>query len=204
MNKYKFIKKIIVIGLIAISFSSFSQSEDNWELALSKNGVEIYTRKTDGHVIKEFKAITDVNLSAGEVRDLLANPETYPDWMNSVKEAHLIKKENGLYYIYSRIDVPWPFDDRDEISTTEFVEDSVSGDILCKINILEDYGNEKKGLVRIKEGYGKWILKNNEDGGCKVTFQFYADPGGHLPKNIVNMFIENSPYKTLLALKKMK
>ncbi len=201
---YNFIKKIILVGLITISFTLFSQSNDNWELSLSKHGVEVYTRKTDGHAVKEFKAIADVNLSAEEVKNLLINPETYPDWMNSVKEAYLIKKENGLYYIYSRIEVPWPFDDRDEISTTEFVEDSVSGDILCKINILENYGDEKKGLVRIKDGYGKWILKNNENGGCNVTFQFYADPGGSLPKSLINMFIESSPYKTLTALKKMK
>ena len=193
---------MIFAGLLVYAACVQAQNEE-WEFKKSKNGIDVYTRSILGKKVKEFKAVTVVNTKKENILKNLLTPETYSEWMDGIESAKLIKRVGDTYYIYSRLKFPWPFDDREEFTTTEIIKDTTGTKILCKINILKDFGNSTEGLVRIIDGYGSWLLEDGGNGKTKVVFRFYADPAGNLPKSIVNMFIEDSPYNTLLSLKKM-
>jgi hypothetical protein len=57
--------------------------------------------------------------------------------------------------------------------------------------------------LRIEISQGSWIFKKIDDNRVEVIHQFMSDPGGNIPKWIVNMFIVSGPYKTLENLKEI-
>ena len=58
-------------------------------------------------------------------------------------------------------------------------------------------------IVRIRKAKGKWIFKKNDRKMVDITYQFYGDPEGNIPTAIINLFIVNGPYKTLLNIKNL-
>ena len=69
--------------------------------------------------------------------------------------------------------------------------------IISKPNYIPD----KSGIVRIEEAKGIWKFTQKENGETKVLYQFLGDPGGNIPSWIINIFIVDGPYKTLMNLK---
>ena len=195
--------------MILLPFLSISQADDGWNLALSKNGIEVYTRKPDNLKMKEFRAEANIKAKPEKILEMILDAENYKNWMANVQDGRILKKEDeNTYYIYSSVDMPWPFDDRYEISKTEVVSDSLPGTIFCNVTIEKgDAGEaitkENEGMVRIVNGFGYWKLTDDGKGVTHVVYSFYADPGGNLPAGVVNMFVEKSPYKTLSNLKKI-
>ena len=62
---------------------------------------------------------------------------------------------------------------------------------------------EKKDVVRIRNAEGKWIFEDLKNGHIRVTYQFYGDPEGNIPSWIINLFIVDGPYDTLINLRSM-
>jgi hypothetical protein len=56
-------------------------------------------------------------------------------------------------------------------------------------------------FVRIDNASGFWLLCEN-NGKTTVTYQFFTDPKANFPDWVINLFIVDGPYKTLLNLKK--
>jgi hypothetical protein len=115
--------------------------------------------------------------------------------------AELFKTEGeDRFYVYSEVGVLWPFNNRDEItlSVVKRKEDSV--EITIEITIIQDFVLEKKGIIRMSSGNGEWIFTPIENGKTKIYHRFGADPGGNIPAWIVNIFLVDAPYKTMLAL----
>jgi hypothetical protein len=194
---------MIFVGLLlSFGFLQAQQQKGGWELALSKDGIKVYTRKANNQRIKEFKAITTIQAPIDTILPYLLDVPGYVEWMNAVKEAKMLRKEENVFYSYSVAALPWPFDDRDQVAKTTVEKDTLTGQVVCNIEVMKEGYPEDKKKVRIKEGFGHWLLKENDSSSTVVEYRFYADPGGNLPEGIVNMFIEESPFKTLKALRK--
>ncbi len=202
-----FNKSLLILAFIFSTTLVFAQTDEGWNLALSKKGIDVYTRKPANAKMKEFKAETHLNAAPDKILTVILDAENYKNWMANVEEGQLIKKENdSTYLIHSAVGMPWPFDDRYEITRTVVLTDSLPNTIICKVTVLKENiegFEENENDVRIVDGYGYWRLEDDGNGGTNVIYSFYADPAGNLPKGIVNMFIEESPYKTLLNLKSM-
>ncbi len=198
------IKNIALISLLLCSFTAVFGQQDSWHLAKDKNGIRVYTRHVDGTKIKEYKAVASVDAPPEKLLPLITTAANYKQWMSGLKEAKTIRWEgDSVYYTWSRLAIPWPFHDRDEVTHSVIVKDSLHGIYTIKSTIVKGIVPEKEGLVRMTKGHGHWLLQKLPDGKTKVEFQFLADPAGNLPASIVNLFIVDSPYKTLLSLKKL-
>jgi hypothetical protein len=52
-------------------------------------------------------------------------------------------------------------------------------------------------------GRGSWEFIPLGNGTTKVYHNFGGDPGGKIPAWIVNMFLVDGPYKTMIGLRKL-
>lgn len=183
--------------------NAFSQDDETeWKLAKEKDGIEIYTRKIEGYSIKEYKSISAVEASPEELLDIMIDVESYIDWMANVKETKMVKHDVAeKFYVYTEVEVPWPFDNRDEVSLSEVSRVPETGAIKIQISIVESEIPEKKGVIRLTEGEGVWIFTPLADGTTEIYHQFAAEPGGSIPTWLANMFLVDGPYKTMLGLK---
>ena len=52
---------------------------------------------------------------------------------------------------------------------------------------------EKKGIVRINNSLGKWIITPLDNNQVRVEYTLHVDPAGSLPSWLVNMFSGEAP-----------
>jgi hypothetical protein len=171
----------------------------SWELEKNDDGIKVYTRTVEGQPIKEFKAITSIKANHLAIKKVILNVGGYVNWYPDVVEAKVVKRKSATEVIaYTRLDVPWPASDRDVVSSISSSSTTNSSKVILKS--ASGYVSKKDGIVRIPYTSGFWKLTTTK-GVTEVHFQYIGNPGGSLPDWIINMFIVDSPYQTLINLK---
>jgi hypothetical protein len=199
--RLKLFISMLVCLFLANDAVSQSDTASGWKLAKDKNGIRIYTRLAEDSKFKEYKSLADIDATPEELLAELLDVGSYTEWMAQVKLAEILETDGeDKFYVYSEVKIPWPFDNRDEITLSEVERPAGSEEIRIKINIIKDFIPEKKGIVRIPSGNGLWIFTPMENGKTRVYHRFAGDPGGTIPAWVVNMFLVDQPYKTMLAL----
>ena len=193
--KYK--SSLIPILLFMISLSAQAQK---WELAKNEDGIKVYTRKVEGRSVKSYKAKAVINAPIDKVYFIYTDLESYQKVMQDQAEIELLEKNNERYILYSKIDMPWPADDRDMVSETE-IEKKDNGQIIIRSKCLKNRLAPKKDYVRIKDCWE--IVTLTPVGNDKVEIQIEGlfNAGGSLPGWIVNMFLVDSPFDTIKNIK---
>jgi len=163
-------------------------------------GIQVYTRTVKTSSIKEYKATTIVKASIKSLVNKIIDGEQLKKWNYKTIISELLeKKDKNKYIIYMYNNLPWPAKDRDHVSELEVIAVS---DSLTKVAIKSDAKRipEKKGVIRVVEFSGYWILEKTKL-GVNVTQQMHGDPGGSLPTFIVNSMLVNAPFNTFKRLK---
>ncbi len=185
---------IILICLIL----QISVNAQNWELKKNKNGVKVYTRKTQSGYY-EFKAMTTIDASINQVYNIIADANNYSSWIDQVSFSKLISKNNSSFTVYYQIDLPAGVRNRDIILYNQIVTYStavIKVDLKCNNTAY----NIEKSYTRIDDAYGYWLFEAS-GGKSSVTYQFYSNPKGNFPAWLINLFIVDGPYETLINLK---
>jgi hypothetical protein len=197
---------IINVFIICMAFKpgineSHLLNPTEWKLEKTGNDIKVYTRQSEGSSIKEFKAVTTVTANMKSLESLIENVSDYPNWQTNIATAKILKQVNKTeQYIYYTTDLPWPMTDRDVVI---FSEKTVEVDGTVRYNILSkpDYITGTDDFLRIKNAKGIWQL-TPQGNKIEIIYQFYGDPAGSIPSSIINMFIVDGPYSTLLNMKK--
>ena len=124
---FRTILYISTLTLIFFSLQVYSQNSE-WGIEKNKNGIRVYTRKTDASPIKEFKAITMIDASFKTLVKILDDSDNYSNWIANCDFSKTLKKvSDGERIDYAKIKVPWPLSDRDMISKYKYSIDYEKG-----------------------------------------------------------------------------
>ena len=196
---------IIIILCSFILSSTNTLAQEKWKLAKDKDAIKIYTRSIEGTRLKEYKGEAILSATIEQLYNYLIKVENYQDWVYECKESTLISKVDDKEYIYYSIyKMPWPFYNRDIV--TKMV---VSGSneekqiITLETKLIEGIIEKKEKLKRIPVYYEITTLVQQENRSVKMIMEGYIDPGGNIPKGIMNMFIAEGPYKSIINIKKI-
>ncbi len=192
------ITKYTLGALFFFCFFSGVQAQDNdgWVLKNEKNDVKVFYRKTSD--IYELKLITSIKSSLSGLVTLLSEVENYPGWGYKVAESKLVSQASDKESVYySKLDFPWPLDDRDIIMHNRITQDPISRKIVATSVAEPATLPENSGVVRIKNAKTKWTIVPGQGGWLYVEYYIYSDPGGNLPDWLVNMAIDVGPRETI-------
>ncbi|HEY9114288.1 MAG TPA: START domain-containing protein [Bacteroidales bacterium] len=193
----------IIAILSAIQINGVAQETD-WKLEKEKDGISVFTREVGGLKIKEFKATATIRTNTEFLVAMVLDAETYVDWIDKMEVAEIIEKVNSNeFYIYSEVDVPWPFENRDIVTLNKVNRNHENGSVKIEIAAVTGKVPEKEGVVRMPESGGFWQFTPQKDGKTAVVYQYLADPGGGIPDWLVNAFLVDGPYKTLENMKRI-
>jgi len=198
---------VILFGVIfSLCLNSFNLSEidpgGDWILAKDKNNIKIYTREREGSNIKEFRAITSTTANMEQLESHMLEVADFPAWQANVTTAKILKQISPTeMYIYYTSDLPWPVSDRDIIAHCVRTETEV-GIVTYTLFGKPDYIPRNEDFIRIPKSLGSWRFIPEDDGVIKIIYQFYGDPSGSLPAWIINMYIVDGPYQTLINLRR--
>lgn len=179
-----------------------AQQENTWEQINEKDEIKVYTRQEEGNKLKSMKmtCLIEGNSLSSFVA-VFQDMASYPDWVYSSEEPNLLEEISSQeVYYYVRSEFPWPFSDRDFVVHNKVWQDSETNTFYSKSVALNDYIDEVDGVVRIKEFEGYWKITPRPDGKYYLEYTFYTDPGGSIPRWIVNHFLDVGPFKTIKSL----
>ncbi len=174
-----------------------------WKLVQDKDGVKVFLEPVPGSKIMQFKGVTTINSSLDSILAVLYDAAACPKWVHNCRQATRLR-DIGFYeaYIYQIINFPFPVKDRDLILHSVMTQDPETKEVTIELSSAPDYIADTDN-VRIKESTGYYFLKPLPDGNVDVTWQHYTDPGGGVPKWIVNSLLTATPFRTLKNLKEI-
>jgi hypothetical protein len=194
---------ISILLIILCSSVMMGSTKAQWELVKNENGIKVFLRTVPGSKIKEFKGVTNINSSLDSILAVLDDTEACPKWVHNCKDpVKLSEISFNEGYVYQVIDFPFPVKDRDIILHSVMSQNPDTKEVTIQLNAVPDYISETKN-VRIKKSDGFYLLKPLPDGSVEVTWQHHTDPGGGIPKWLVNSLLVDTPFKTLKNLRQL-
>ncbi len=169
-----------VAAILALLALEAGAEEDGWELAKSKEGIEVYTRDVEGFEVREFRARAVVPAPMAAVVGWWRDPTTYTRWINRCAEARRIEVESGDNANYLKFDFPFPASDRDVVVRARTVESSTKRMVFEGGNV-EGLLPETSGVVRVVMLRIRWEFSSQGDAASVVVYQLHMDAGGSLP-----------------------
>lgn len=191
----KFFFLTIIMSLVVINLQA-----QEWEISKQEDGVTAHTKLREGG-IKEVKITTEVSAPLDKVIRFITDYDNPKEWKHSTRSSKIVnKKSDQEFKVYFVIATPWPLKDRDFYADVSVKHSE--GNQECEIIFIPDTGQQKHGnKVRMNDFDTKWILSEQADGKISVELYSYGDPVG-VPISFVNMFIVDTPFKTVKNLKR--
>ena len=177
-------------------------AQDNWSLSVNREGIQVYTRPIENSKIKAIKVVTNLQATSSQLVAAIMDIQTCNEWVYHSAENILIKQVSPLELIYySRVDVPWPVEDRDYVVHIEVEQHPQTKVITVNSPCIPGYVAEKKNIVRISHTVGKWTITPIGKNQVKAEYILEVDPMGSIPAWLTNLFATKGPLETFRNLK---
>jgi hypothetical protein len=162
-----------------------------WQQAAKSDGVYVYSREKQGTDVREVKAQGMIDAPPQAVWKAIRDYEAYTKTMPYTEVSKILDREEGekVLYVYNVIKAPL-VDRRDYAIKVVDESDWRDGQGYLKVSWTAANDRAPKlaeGTVRVEVNDGYWKLEPRE-GGAKTfaTYYLYTNPGGALPKWVVN------------------
>ncbi|MHB8205980.1 START domain-containing protein [Mucilaginibacter sp.] len=196
------VNKVLFISLLFVMRLYTASAQNNWKLSTEKDGIKVYTSMMTDSKIKAIKVECDLNATPSQLVALVMDVNTAPYWVYHVKSAKLVKQVSPaeLYY-YSEVSLPWPAENRDFVAHLIVSQDPNTKVVTIDGPAVPGFVPIKKGIVRIDNSMGKWIITPLGPDQLHVEYSIHVDPGGALPAWLVNIFGTEAPLQIFRSLK---
>lgn len=196
------VNRKLFISLFMMLAAASASAQNDWKLSADKEGIKVYTSVVPDSKIKAVKVECDLNTTPSQLVAVIMDINTAPDWVYHVKSAKLVKQvsPSELYY-YSEVSLPWPAANRDFVAHLTVSRDPATKMVTIDGPAVPGYVPLKKGIVRIDNSFGKWVVTPQGANQVHVQYSIHVDPGGSLPAWLVNIFATDAPLKIFENLK---
>ena len=200
----------LVFSVIGLCLSILSQTaiavveRVDMKLILDKNDIKIWSYRLPNSPYHGFKAVTTVKSSLTGAVAMVMDTQAANRWLYRTLAVEPIQLQNNNMDFLIRVvsDFPWPFKDREAIVKGKIIQDSHSHYVTIESQSLDDYPI-RDGYERMPKVEGGWLFRPLGNGQVEVTMTGHADLGGAVPAVIVNLLIQEHPYQSLLAMRKI-
>jgi hypothetical protein len=171
----------LIFLLVIPGFSIYQPTEENpWEFRKEQEGVKVYSRAVRGSNIREVQAFAVLDFPIEIISCLLNDIPGQAQWMPDVLESRLLEDDPLQPVQYTRIGAPRPVSDRDVVIIS-FIRQSEDRVVRSFHSTTHKDAPPKRGITRIPQTSGSWLLESVDGQKTKVTYQIHSDPGAHCP-----------------------
>ena len=200
MNK---IKWFIYLSFGIVSLSSFTLVSNNeeWKLGTEKDGIKVYTRKTDQCKMKTSRAEMFVPVTMDKVLAVLNDFDSYAGWFPSCQNAKILKRINDNEFMaILTYKTPWPLPNLDCVERLTIDRTSNGDTAYIIVSAEPGYVAMAKDVSRVKQMKGSWKLVSVK-GGTYMINEYYSDMGGLVPAWIGNTQAVEIPFNIFSNIK---
>lgn len=184
--------RLLVYAGFALAFAAGASpcpaAEPDWSLVTVRDGVEVHARSVPGSPVAEVKATMIVEATPARVFAVLLDSDRFVEFVPYVVEVRTVARDSpSVWYVYQRISPPF-VSDRDYTLRHESFEEPQSGRYELRWQAAGARGPPpREEVVRVNLCTGAYLVQG-VDGGARtrLSYQLHTDPGGALPKWLVN------------------
>lgn len=180
-------------------------SDPDFRAVIDRNHVRVWTCAIPAEPLRGFRAVTTVRSSLSGLVALLLDTGAAPEWVFRTSRIELLRRDDRAQTFTVRAETNfWPLQDRDVVINGRIQQDpdSLTVHIDSQSTPPGQYP-ERQEFVRMPNMRGNWEFRPLGNGMVEVTMSGIADPGGSIPDFLVNLVIEETPYQTLLGLRRV-
>jgi len=186
-------KSIAVIAFLVAAFFlpgiSAEEEKAAWIKSFEKDGITVYKRDVPESSVKEIKAQARIDASAERIWKVIGDFDNYKDFMPYTKESEITHEEDDTFYFYTYLQIGWGIGDR--FYTIRITKERNAGNegAYKKNWDLADKDTKtphRPGAIEVPVNKGYWLLTPRGADSTDVVYYLYTDPGGGIPKIIVN------------------
>jgi hypothetical protein len=199
----------ILLGLLlAATVSAPSFADDGaapaWETLRVEAGIQVARRVVPGSDFVAFRGEGDIDAPLLAVADVLVDVPHDNEWMDSVREARILRKVSDTEYIlYSHVGTPPPLTDREFVTDVHVSIDPAGDGLRVDMRSVDDPLAPSTGYVRANLTGSTFTLRANPDHRTThVVAEVHCDPRGMIPAWVMNSFQKSWGYKTLQSLRR--
>ena len=196
----------LIISLVSILQATpvTKSSSIKWSLIRQADDIQVYSRFRKDKRIKSAKGVVILRAKMDVLLSILEDIRLLPQWLYQCQYAKTLEQINIVErndYIYTNI--PWPGWDRDVVVHSVFRQNRKTKEVEISFDSLPDKVALKARVVRIRTMTGRLLLTPQKDNRIKVTYEVNADPGGRIPRWMVNDMVSDFPFYSLQRLREL-
>ena len=177
--------------LLAVSLVAAPPAGEGWTIAAQNERLTVYARERKATGVQEMRAEGVLDAPPQKVWRVLRDYQRYPQTMPFIQVSRVLESEQGgkVIYVYSVVRAPM-IDARDYVIRVLDESDWKDGRGYLKVSwkIANERAPKSEGnMVRVEVNDGFWLLEPSDNGErTRAVYYLYTDPGGAIPKWIVN------------------
>ncbi len=204
MKKLKHMIRLLFL-LSTLSNSLFGHKViSEWETAKKTESVELQYRWVnvgDSLKTRELRAILTIQAPIGSIIKNLNTENNYQQWSVGVENCKTYEKSGNGWVMYTLFDIPKPFTKQDLIA--RYTIEKVGNNTVIKVESIPEYLPLKKGISRMKNYLGCWILEPGSGNCSHITFYSTSFTKPMFPRFIQDPVIQRMLVKSFDTLIKM-
>jgi hypothetical protein len=196
-------RKIILNIIFGLLMALPAVAQGDWKFAKEEDGIKVYSKTVPESKVKALKVECIINSGAAQLVALLMDVKAAERWVSHTKSCSLIRKVSAaeLYY-YSEVSLPWPLENRDFVAHVKVSQDPVTKVITVNAPAIPGVIAAKKGIVRVNQSKGFWVITPLDKGTVKVSYTLQVDPGGIIPAWAVNSLSSQGPLESFQNMRR--
>lgn len=188
--------------LSSMLFRISAKSQEDWNLTKDKDGIKVYTRKTENFKFDELKVECEFEGRISQLAAVLLDVNNHYQWVYKTAKSQLLKTLSATdLFFYTEVECPWPIANRDLVVHMSLVQNLQNKVMTVEAENVNDYLPDKDNIVRMKYSRVTWTVTPLNNKQFKVDYRIQIDPGGSVPAWILNLFASKGPYETFMKLK---
>ncbi len=186
--------------LLLLLFPVFSFADPYGGNPYQTDVVSIRQKSIAGHEEKEFTAQIACRQHIDVIGSILMDIPFYLRWLHNCNQVELLEGTDAMDCIaYFRIDLPWPFYDREVIIRFQTIVDENRKKITIQGTALSNYPYPvSESRIRITDFDFSITLEKIESFRTNLTIKNRIDLKGGMASRVSNMITENSLHLSIL------
>ena len=175
-------RNTLYFGLFWLSLlTSSAFSSQDWNEKQEKDVIKIQTRKLQNQKYQEIRAETVIDSSITKVFQFISDPNSCKKWVYRCRFSEAVSLNNrNEKVIYQLTKFPFPLKAREVFLSTKTTSNPDKS-IEIRMKSIPDIKRDKSSFIELDEANIRYRLDPTIEGGTKITWQQYVEPGGNLP-----------------------
>lgn len=181
------LRLVVLAAVLAALGANPAAADEPWQACkvkdAGKDDLSLEKRSVPESKFMEYRAQVTSRLSAEAILKTIWGNLTDPP-PSVIKQRQILRKSATEIVMYDQVRTP-VVSDRD-YTLRLWIERDPAGTVHLKMHTVNDLGPPPaEKHVRIPMIRGEWTLQPRPEGGARVTFQCFSEPGGSVPAFMV-------------------